>query len=467
MIQRAEQLRGLSATRPLAVSTLGAKALRRVVVREIAHEREPRSDAAWDDALHLLGVLHAGQSLAAVQRQALSGQVAGLYVPRSRRLYVLGAGGAAPRSVIAHEVVHALQDEHFNLTSRAFGPRPRDHDGELAAQALVEGDATEVQSRYVATLSAGDLVSELARTLKSASTSGSEAAPPYLQRQLLYPYTAGQAFVRALRARGGQRLLDRAFRNPPRTTRRGARPGPLPGRRSAGAAGRAARRDVPLHDHVRRRGSVGADGPGEPGARMARRALRGRAARARSAPRDPPRAARSPPRCGASCRGRRRSPSADSSCACESCAKALQQRAFPADRDGVEPSPGRVEAESAAERRLHAVVDTLGLHVYSGETHPDDRFVTKVALTPAMLAARPRVGRLRHATISGSPRSTPMTARATRSSSATTTSASCTRSSSSTACAATTASSAGSGSGSSRTACARTASSTSTAWSRT
>ncbi len=49
----------------------------------------------------------------------------------------------------------------------------------------------------------------------------------------------------------------------------------------------------------------------------------------------------------------------------------------------MEPSPGRGEAESAAERRLHAVVDTLGLHVYSGETHPDDRFVTTVALTPS------------------------------------------------------------------------------------
>ena len=49
----------------------------------------------------------------------------------------------------------------------------------------------------------------------------------------------------------------------------------------------------------------------------------------------------------------------------------------------MEPSPGRREAESAAERRLHAVVDTLGLHVYSGQTHPDDRFVTLVALTPS------------------------------------------------------------------------------------
>ena len=49
----------------------------------------------------------------------------------------------------------------------------------------------------------------------------------------------------------------------------------------------------------------------------------------------------------------------------------------------MEASPGRGEAESAAERRLHAVVDTLGLHVYSGQTYPDDRFVTLVALTPS------------------------------------------------------------------------------------
>ena len=49
----------------------------------------------------------------------------------------------------------------------------------------------------------------------------------------------------------------------------------------------------------------------------------------------------------------------------------------------MEESPGRLEAESAAERRLHAVVDTLGLHVYSGQTYPDDHFVTLVSLTPA------------------------------------------------------------------------------------
>ena len=120
--------------------------------------------------------------------------------------------------MIAHEVVHALQDEHFDLTHGPFAPHPADHDGELAALALVEGDATDVQSRYVATLSAGDLLGELARTLGAVPAGAGAHTPPYLERQLLFPYSAGESFVRALRAHGGQSLLDRAFAHPPRTS---------------------------------------------------------------------------------------------------------------------------------------------------------------------------------------------------------------------------------------------------------
>lgn len=218
IVQKVGELRGLRTTHALAVSTLDARGMRRVVVRLLAREDERRGKAGWDDALHLLGVLKPGQSLEQVERRGLSGQVAGLYVPRGARLYVLGSSGSAPRAVIAHEVVHALQDEHFKLTRGPFAPRPRDHDGELAAQALVEGDATEVQTRYVASLSALDLIGELARTLGAVPTGASGGSVAYLQRRLEFPYTAGQEFVRALRARGGQRLLDRAFRHPPRTT---------------------------------------------------------------------------------------------------------------------------------------------------------------------------------------------------------------------------------------------------------
>ena len=261
VIARAEQLRGLTTTRPLAVSTVerGGHAARSSR-GELTRERQPRSDAAWDDALHLLGVLKRGQTLEAVQRSQLTGQVAGVYVPRTGRLYVLGAGGKAPRSVIAHEVVHALQDEHFDLAGRGLRAAPARSRRRLAAHALVEGDATDVQSRYVASLSPRDLVGELARTLGSLPAGAAASGTPrYLERQLLFPYTAGQAFVRALRAHGGQRLLDRAFAHPPRTTAAVLDPARYLAGDPPAQAGRAAGRQLPLHDHVRSRGRGRAD----------------------------------------------------------------------------------------------------------------------------------------------------------------------------------------------------------------
>ena len=395
-----------------------------------------------------------------------TGQVAGLYVPRTRRLYVLGSGGSAPRAVIAHEVVHALQDEHFQLTRGPFAPRPRDHDGELAAQALVEGDATEVQSRYIAALSPVDLIGELGRTLARGAREPADGTGAVPRAPAGLPLHRGTG-VRA-RPACARRAAPARPRLPPPSAddRRGARSGALSGRGSAAPGVR-----LPAGSY-RFATSFGAEdlvaltgkrslarswlggrmGVGRGGLDL-RLATRGAASVAAALRRALP------------ARGGGRVPR-PARVRADRAHKRFSASAFPADRDAVEPSPGRGEAESAAERRLHAVVDTLGLHVYSGETYPDDRFVTTVALTPSrsllgLVATRSA------ATSSGLPRSTRRTARATTRCSATRTSASCIRSSSSTACAATTASSAGSGSASSRTACATTASSTSTASSPT
>ena len=172
----------------------------------------------------------------------------GLYVPSSGRLYVLGAGGSAPRSVVAHEVVHALQDEHFQLTRGPFASRPRDHDGELAATALVEGDATEVQSRYVASLSPLDLLGELGAHARRRPEGASAARRPVPAAPARVPVHGGTG-VRARPARARRAAAARPrVPAPAAHDRRGARPGALPGRRPA-AAGRApARRELPLRD---------------------------------------------------------------------------------------------------------------------------------------------------------------------------------------------------------------------------
>src|SRR4029077_8488128 len=163
----------------------------------------------------------------------------------------------------------------------------------------------------------------------------------------------------------------------------GARPVALPGRRSSSPAGLPARPCLRPRDDVRGRGPGRAHRPGWARAGVARRAPRGRPTRPRAAPGDAPcRDGRGRTRARPSAGGGSRSSRATrvrSRCT----HKRFRTHGLVPIGNAVEPSPGSHEAASAAERRLHAVVDTLGLHVYSGETHPDDRFVTLVALTPS------------------------------------------------------------------------------------
>jgi hypothetical protein len=219
LVRQAQELRGLRLLRPLAISRLSRARMGALVVRLQRRDPDPLATPAWDDALHLLGVLRAGQRLAVVLRRELQAQVAGLYDPRSGRLYLVrSAGGGVPSSVVVHEATHALQDQHFDLSRPAFGARPGDADGSLAARAVVEGDATDVQQRYLRRAGLVEALLESAGAVGDLAAAGPVPAPPFLLRELEFPYLAGSRFVAALRARGGERLVDRALRRPPRTT---------------------------------------------------------------------------------------------------------------------------------------------------------------------------------------------------------------------------------------------------------
>ncbi len=80
----------------------------------------------------------------------LTEQVAGYYDAKGQEFHLaewLELEGQKP--VMAHELTHALQDQHFNL--RRFEKWPHgDSDAELAAHALIEGDATLAMTIYMA-----------------------------------------------------------------------------------------------------------------------------------------------------------------------------------------------------------------------------------------------------------------------------------------------------------------------------
>ena len=217
LAQKASQLRGLPLGKPLRVQSLSPAQMRALVERQLKSEEDRTWTPAHDDLFRLLGVIGPRERIGAVLRPALAAQVAGLYDPRTKRLYVVRAEGSPPpSSVIVHEATHALQDRRFDLSKGAFAADARNDDARLAAQAVVEGDATEVQTRYLA---GAGLMAALNEAMGSlGQLKDAPAMPPFVERELTFPYIDGMAFIQALRRDGGQAAVDRAFRQPPRTT---------------------------------------------------------------------------------------------------------------------------------------------------------------------------------------------------------------------------------------------------------
>jgi hypothetical protein len=125
--------------------------------------------------------------------------------------------------VVSHELVHALQDERWDLLarSRSLGER-RDSEASLAFEALVEGDAMLGGLRAVfGTLVPEAELCELVRSCMLAHGEQSEDARGlalWMSALSSFPYSEGGLFVKALHERGGWSAVDAAFERPPETT---------------------------------------------------------------------------------------------------------------------------------------------------------------------------------------------------------------------------------------------------------
>jgi hypothetical protein len=167
------------------------------------------------------GLLPADASLADLYIKLLGSQVAGLYSPTDKALYVVsrsGGIGPAQKTTFAHEFTHALQDQNFDIGSLSLDEIGHG-DQSLARLSLVEGDATLLMTLWqIKNLSQADLGQLLAEAAGDPGTQVLLDAPPVLRESLLFPYTSGLSFVQGLQAGGGWEAVNAAFRKPPAST---------------------------------------------------------------------------------------------------------------------------------------------------------------------------------------------------------------------------------------------------------
>ncbi len=203
----------------LSRDEIGAK-LKERLGKEYAPE-EVRGEA---QVLKRLGLLPLDADYEKLLLDLLMEQVAGFYDPFIGRLYIADwLPLEMQRPAIAHEIQHALQDQHFDLKKFAT-PLKDDGDRQLARAALVEGDGTAVMLEFqlksmgMPTENLPAVVAQLGGQMLQSGMPLFDKAPAFLRDTLIFPYLSGLQFVMALRRTSPWSRIDQAFRKPPEST---------------------------------------------------------------------------------------------------------------------------------------------------------------------------------------------------------------------------------------------------------
>lgn len=222
-----EEIRGLKFKTPVAMKVISGAEARESFKSKI----EPRHEEQARHVQHAyvqLGLVPRGTDLLTSYLDNAEKGVAGYYEPGTKIFYLLDhVSPDAVRGVMAHELTHALEDQHYDLKEvarRADG----DDDHSTAISAVVEGSAMVVMMAYLSReQNRSRSAFEQVERDKAERAQRLKAAPSFTQRSLMLPYLLGITFLLRgnvfnwLGPGGGVRIedLDKAYANPPRSTR--------------------------------------------------------------------------------------------------------------------------------------------------------------------------------------------------------------------------------------------------------
>ena len=228
-------IRGLAFRSPVPLVAVSATEARAMLEREVRHQFTPGEWATIGRVYSALGLLPAGTDLEQTFLDLYSSQLAGFYDPVDRRMVLVNDAlrtgvftrvvesvirrDLAGEMVLAHELTHALQDQHFGLsTGRAD---VGEDDTQLALRAVYEGDATLAgYATVLGTLRPGTAVS-LARKLERVPSQMAHDYPdiPALIREsIVFQYVAGVNFVSWAYKNAGWEGVNALLARPPRST---------------------------------------------------------------------------------------------------------------------------------------------------------------------------------------------------------------------------------------------------------
>ncbi len=225
--------------------------LQAMLIKEIDSEMTPAEFHADELGMKALGLLPEEVDLKAVMVKVYSEEIAAFYDTKTKTMHLIkepeskakkkptflerlagktgGFDKDENKTVIAHELTHALADQNFDIDAMQKAAK-NDDDRALALSALVEGEATLTMlgaqmNDWDGSVMRQAPASRLDRTfsilMPLMPMSGGKAlreAPVILSETMLFPYLRGLVFCARLTNDGGWEALNAAYRRPPIST---------------------------------------------------------------------------------------------------------------------------------------------------------------------------------------------------------------------------------------------------------
>jgi hypothetical protein len=204
---------GLEILEQIHLDYLTAEEISEYVQSRIENSLSESEEQHIVESYTLLGLFPMNLNLRQTLSTLYGEQVIGFYDPKDKALYLQEDVPLKNlKSLLVHEMVHALQDQHFDLESLAAPELSNDE--QTAMMAAIEGHATLVMLETLSEGSGnGSLnlkdVSEFGESIANIFEStyedgiGIDSVPLVLRESMFFPYIHGSQFVKKMRIRYG------------------------------------------------------------------------------------------------------------------------------------------------------------------------------------------------------------------------------------------------------------------------
>jgi hypothetical protein len=226
--------------------------LKAMLLKEFEEDMTPEEFRTNEMAMKAFGLVPRSMDLKPLLIQVYSEEIAAFYDPKTKTMHLIeepesktkaqpsflerlfgkkgGFDKDENKTVIAHELTHALSDQHYDLDALHKSAK-HDDDRSLAVSALIEGEATlammgaqmdDWDGSKITKLPADELDRSLGfispfLTMLGAGKSLRQA-PPIISESMIFPYLRGMVFCAKLTNQGGWKAVDEAYKNPPVST---------------------------------------------------------------------------------------------------------------------------------------------------------------------------------------------------------------------------------------------------------